>query len=146
MPPPVVALIVALAMWGETHFARPLVGASPLLAALAVLCIVGGIGTVGLGFRSFFRAKTTIDPVHVERASALVTSGIYAVTRNPMYVGLSAVLAGWMLCLADPWVIAGPVFVVLYITRFQIIPEERLLVARFGADFEAYCTRVRRWL
>jgi protein-S-isoprenylcysteine O-methyltransferase Ste14 len=133
-------------MWGEEQFRLRPMTEVPVAAAAAALCIVVGIAIVALGFRSFGLAKTTIDPVHVERASSLVTTGIYRVTRNPMYVGLTSVLLGWALRLSDVWTVAGPIFFALYITRFQIVPEERLLGAKFGAAYEDYCARVRRWL
>ena len=75
-----------------------------------------------------------------------MASGVYTVTRNPMYVGLLLVLSGWAIFLSN--VVAFiflPVFVV-YMNRFQIVPEEKTLASRFRRNFEAYQSRVRRWL
>ena len=72
--------------------------------------------------------------------------GVYALTRNPMYLGLLLVLTGWAIFLSN---VLGFVFLpafVLYISRFQIAPEERALTSLFGRDFVAYKSRVRRWL
>jgi protein-S-isoprenylcysteine O-methyltransferase Ste14 len=55
-------------------------------------------------------------------------------------------LLSWAVHLATPWSIVGPLFFVLYITRLQIVPEERAMAARFGADYLDYKKRVRRWL
>ena len=75
----------------------------------------------------------------------MVTSGVYRVSRNPMYAGLLLGLAGWALHLAHPLpFVVLPLFVA-YLNRFQIAPEERWLAERFGADFTAYQSRVRRW-
>ena len=79
-------------------------------------------------------------------AEDLVTDGIYAHSRNPMYVGQALLLAAWAVWLAHALAPLGAVAFVLYITRFQILPEERALAARFGDDWRAYRARVRRWL
>jgi protein-S-isoprenylcysteine O-methyltransferase Ste14 len=95
---------------------------------------------------AFRRANTTINPVKIEAASSIVTNGIYRYTRNPMYVGLTLLLAGWAIHIAVPFVLLGPLVFILYITRFQIIPEERVLTSKFGGEYRKYQERVRRWL
>jgi protein-S-isoprenylcysteine O-methyltransferase Ste14 len=99
-----------------------------------------------LGVWAFRQAKTTINPVAPEKASSVVTGGIYSCTRNPMYVGLTAVLVGWAIWLSPPWVLFGPVAFMLYMTRFQIIPEEHVMSSKFGRAYDDYRQRVRRWL
>jgi protein-S-isoprenylcysteine O-methyltransferase Ste14 len=109
------------------------------LAGLGVLVAV-------LGMLAFRRAKTTINPVNIGAASSIVTSGVYRYTRNPMYVGLALMLVGWAVHIAVPFVLVGPVVFILFITRFQIIPEERVLTSKFGGEYRKYQERVRRWL
>jgi len=75
-----------------------------------------------------------------------VSSGIYAVTRNPMYVGLLLVLIALAIFLSSPWTLVGPAAYFLYIGRFQIAPEERALTALFGTEYTEYLSKVRRWL
>ena len=101
---------------------------------------------VVLGAIAFRRAGTTVNPLHPENASALVVRGIYRLTRNPMYLGMLILLVGWAVLLANfiPWIFL-PGFV-LYMNRFQIGPEERMLASMFGNDFTLYRSRVRRWL
>ena len=78
--------------------------------------------------------------------TALVAVGVYKLTRNPMYLGMLLMLIGWAIFLSNVVAFAFlPVFV-LYINRFQIEPEERVLALKFGSEFAAYQTRVRRWL
>lgn len=113
----------------------------PLAAVLAVT----GIGFDLAGIVAFRRARTTVNPLRPEKASTLVTDGVYGITRNPMYVGMACLLLAWACWLAGAWTFAGPVLFVAYITRFQIVPEERVLRERFG-DYAAYSSRVRRWL
>jgi len=79
-------------------------------------------------------------------ATALVTSAAYHHTRNPMYLGLVAFLLAWAVYLAVPWTLIGPLAFVLFITRFQIIPEERVLLQKFGDAYKAYQRQVRRWI
>ena len=75
-----------------------------------------------------------------------LTTGLYRVTRNPMYLGMLLVLFGWAVFLSNlAALLIAPLFA-LYITRFQIIPEERVLAEKFGAAFMAYQSQVRRWL
>ncbi len=143
IPPPVVMLTSALVMW---LMPQSLQQREPWRAA-AALFVVGLAG--GLGFsalRAFRRANTTVDPIHINRASALVTTGIFRFTRNPMYLALALLLVAWALWCRGLWVWCGPLAFVVFIDRLQIIPEERAILERFGADYQRYCQRVRRWL
>ena len=146
IPPPVVALLIAGAMWGISLVA-PLfeVPASIRVVAAATIALAG-VGFTSAGIISFRRARTTINPLKPETASALVCSGIYGMTRNPMYVGLLFVLFAWAVFLSSAWALLGPLALVLYLNRFQIAPEERVLSAMFGSGYSAYKSRVRRWL
>jgi protein-S-isoprenylcysteine O-methyltransferase Ste14 len=146
LPPPVLAALLAWAMWGLCP-AEPMIplpdAARPWLAI--------GIAAVGvsfdlLGLLAFRRRRTTVNPLAPHRTSALVTDGVYRVTRNPMYVGLLLLLTAWAVHLASLWGFAGPAVFVPYMTRFQIRPEERVLARRFGDEFAAYAAAVRRWL
>jgi protein-S-isoprenylcysteine O-methyltransferase Ste14 len=146
VPPPVVALLIGVAMWfvaGQSE--SPQLPVAVRVVAFVVIALVGG-ATALAGDLEFKRARTTINPFKPENSTALVTSGIYRFTRNPMYVGLTLVLLGWAAFLCSAWALAGPVAFVLYIGRFQIAPEERALSNRFGAAYAEYTARVRRWL
>lgn len=84
--------------------------------------------------------------MHPDKASALVITGVFRVTRNPMYLGLLLFLIGWAILLAHPVAaLVVPAFVA-YIDRFQIRPEEAALTDRFGARYKEYARTVRRWL
>ena len=154
IPPPVVALCLALLMWLVASAALPFTPAfelpfshrAGLRAGLAAGCVVIGQGISMAGMVSFRRARTTLNPLNPGAASALVRSGIFRLTRNPMYLGLLLTLAGWSAWLWSPVsLLFLPVFV-LYVNRFQIDPEERALARLFGAEFAAYRTRVRKWV
>ncbi len=146
IPPPVVALTLALFMWltpavlGSEQIPYP----ARALGAFVLACVGQGIAIAGM--LAFRRAKTTVSPVKASLASSLVVSGVYRYTRNPMYLGLLLTLLAWAAFLASPSAALWVVAYVLYITRFQIVPEERVLGSLFGAEYEAYKVRVRRWL
>jgi protein-S-isoprenylcysteine O-methyltransferase Ste14 len=146
IPPPIVAVLISLAMWALARIS-PAINIDPRLrGAIAAAFFAFGGCVAAMGMLAFRRARTTINPVKVEDASSIVTSGIYRRTRNPMYVGLTSLLLGWTVFLAAPLALLGPLVFVLFTARFQIIPEERALTLKFGRDFTDYQARVRRWL
>ena len=146
VPPPVVALILAVAMWFASSYGPALdVPVFVRVASGIVIALLGGVISIA-GTVSFRMAKTTVNPMKPEKTSSLVTSGVYRFTRNPMYLGMLLVLVGWAAYLCSPWSLAGPVLFFAYIGRFQIAPEERVLSGMFGEAYVAYCEKVRRWL
>jgi protein-S-isoprenylcysteine O-methyltransferase Ste14 len=146
VPPLLVALIVALAMGGIASFTPTLDIDGMLRAAVAIVVAAAGIAVGLAGILAFRRATTTVNPMTPGNASSLVTGGIYRVTRNPMYVGVAIVLVAWAVFLASPWALVGVLAFVAYLTRFQIVPEEKALASRFGDAYASYAARVRRWL
>jgi len=146
IPPPVILAIFAGAaglsawLWPEAsvRFAGQAVAAAALLAA--------GIGVITAGILQFRRARTTLNPLQPEAATALVDRGIFALTRNPMYLGMALALAALAVWLGNPGGAVAWVGFIAFITRFQIAPEERALRANFGEDFVAYARRARRWI
>ena len=146
VPPPLVALLIAAAMWGIS-LATPLTNVpARIRLGIAITIALTGVATAISGVAAFRRAKTTVNPLKPETSSSLVTSGIYRLTRNPMYVGLAMVLIAWAIFLSSAWTFLGPLVFVLYMTRFQIMPEERVLLGMFGETYSAYQAKVRRWL
>ncbi len=146
IPPLLLVLIVAAAMWGMSTLGSsvPLDDTVRRVAA-GVIFVIGILFPVA-GVMAFRSAKTTVDPRTPEASSALVCSGIYRYSRNPMYVGFAFWLLAWGIFLGPGLGLLGVVFFVLYMNRFQIAPEERALRALFGDEFRAYEQRVRRWL
>lgn len=146
IPPIPLALCFGGLMWLVSRFVPGLrieVPGMPI-AALA-LAAAGGALSLG-GVMAFRTARTTVNPLHPERASTMVTAGVYRLSRNPMYAGLLLALAGWALHLSHPLAFLFPPLFFACMNRFQILPEERALTAKFGADYLEYAKRVRRWL
>jgi protein-S-isoprenylcysteine O-methyltransferase Ste14 len=133
-------------MWLVARFSPELSIELPgRLAAAFALATAGAVVALA-GVAEFRRVRTTVNPLRPERASALVTSGVFRWTRNPMYLGLALGLAGVAVGLSNLGaMVLLPAFVA-WIDRLQIVPEERALLANFGAAFTDYTARVRRWL
>lgn len=115
-------------------------------SAFSLLLTLAGLALAYAGRQSFRRAKTTANPMRPEQSSALVMDGVYRYTRNPMYLGLLLVLLGFAVYLAALYSLSGPLVFVLYLSYFQIKPEEQILQQKFGDAYRDYCQRVRRWL
>ena len=144
---PPVLFLAALLLGCLLEYALPLGpgllhGSLVQLAAGAVL-IGSGTALLAAAMRKFNAAGTNVPTVLP--STALVTTGIYGRTRNPIYLGLSAVYAGLAVGLNAWWAILllAPVLVILQIGVIK--REERYLEGRFGDDYRAYCARVRRW-
>jgi protein-S-isoprenylcysteine O-methyltransferase Ste14 len=94
----------------------------------------------------FIHRKTSVLPTANANATALVQTGLYAYSRNPMYVAFALLLSAISLYfLSFAGFILVPAFVV-FLDRFQIQPEERLMMEKFGKEFEDYQQKVRRWV
>jgi protein-S-isoprenylcysteine O-methyltransferase Ste14 len=146
IPPLALVVICAVAMWG---LARGLpLGALDFPAAdwLALGLALTGLVIAFAGVQAFRRHATTVNPMHPQRSTSVVRDGVYGLTRNPMYLGFLFALLGWGLYLGQLSALPLLIPFMVWLTRFQIIPEERALRDRFGADYEHYCRAVRRWI
>ncbi len=146
VPPPVLMIGVALLMWLAAKYTQGLAWSGTTRFTAAAAFAAAGIAFNVAGFRAIRYAGSTIDPTRPAAASTLVISGPFRFSRNPMYVGFTLMLLAWAAWLQSPWVFAGPLVFVLCLTRWQIVPEERALRAKFGSTYSEYETRVRRWL
>jgi len=146
LPPPLVMLLCGAAAWAAARALPALIVPLPGRGALAIAVFALGLAIELIAAARFFRARTTVSPLSPQKATTLVTGGLNRISRNPMYVGQALLLAGWALWLAHALAPLGAVAYVLWITRFQILPEERALAARFGEDYAAYRARTPRWL
>jgi protein-S-isoprenylcysteine O-methyltransferase Ste14 len=135
IPPPIIAVLIAVAMWGISLITPLLAVSSTYQIPLAMAIASVGVALALAGSISFHQAKTTVNPLKPEAASSLVSSGIYQFTRNPMYLGMLMVLLAWAVYLSSPWALLGLVAFVIYIDRFQIAPEEKALTTLFGTDY-----------
>jgi len=146
IPPVAVFVVTGAAMWALDRW---LSAASLVLPGAAVLALLLAIVGTGFGVSALVRFRqhdTTFHPGKPGEASAMVTTGVYRLTRNPMYLALACLLAAWAFRLGNlAALLCVPLFMA-YITRFQIMPEERALAALFGDSYRHYQSEVRRWI
>ena len=116
---------------------RPIAWAGLILTVLSLVLAVASMGHLLL-------RRTSIDPAG--QPSRLVTGGVYALSRNPAYLSLVLLHAGLALILAAPVALVMLLPLLVVVDRMVIPFEERMLSRRFGAEFDAYRRRVRRWL
>ena len=146
VPPPIVMMLFGLAAFGAARALPALSFRWPLQVPMACALLLVGLGLNLLPKVAFKRARTTVNPLRPQAATALVTSGVYRYTRNPMYLGHACLLLALACALANAAAfLAMPAFV-LYVTRFQILPEERFLSGRFPDAYAALSRRAPRWL
>lgn len=146
IPPLVVWLVVALVMLGVTWAVPQVSFALPGRLALALALAAAGAALAFAGVVAFRAQRTTVNPLDPGASTSVVSGGVYRWSRNPMYLGFLLALAGWAAFLSNAIaILLLPVFAG-YMTRFQIVPEERILLAKFGAGYEQYRSRVRRWI
>lgn len=144
--PPTVVLVFALTMWLTAYAFPGLSTPLPGNNVLAIFFALAGITSGAAGIIAFNRASTTFNPVRPHKAACIVSEGVFRFSRNPMYLGMLLLLAGWAAYLAHPLVFLFLPSFVAYMNRFQIIPEERALAEKFGAPFISYLNTVRRWI
>lgn len=146
IPPPLVVLASGAAAWVISELTPALAISFSGQAVLGLLAAALGVAIAAAGILAFSKARTTVSPIKPSATTALVVTGIYNRTRNPMYLGMAVMLLGWTIILGHPGGLAGIALFIAYIDRFQIRPEERALQALFGDAFTEYCARVRRWI
>ncbi|MBB3106020.1 protein-S-isoprenylcysteine O-methyltransferase Ste14 [Psychrobacter luti] len=146
IPPVAQVIITAAAMYGIAKIMPSLQFSLSGSTVLAVSLGVIGMSLGVMGVTQFRKAQTTPNPQALEKVSSLVTNGIYRYSRNPMYLGLVLILLGWAFYLSHFLAfVLLPVFI-LYMTRFQIQPEEQVMARKFGKTYQAYLNKVRRWI
>lgn len=146
IPPLLAALGIGLAMLGVSRAAPELSFA--LSGGLAIALSLAALGAILAlaAVVAFRRERTTVNPMTPDASSSVVSSGVYRYSRNPMYLGFLLALAGWAVYLSNAAAAVLPVAFVAYMNQYQIKPEERALLAKFGPSFLHYMSRVRRWV
>ena len=145
IPPLVLVLLFGCGMLFISKLFPLFMLSIPSNIPIGILIASIGIIAAFIGVIEFRKAKTTVDPRHPEKPEALVTTGIYKISRNPMYLSFLIALFGWFFILENIGALLLLPTFVLYMNRFQIKPEERFLLQKFGSNYSQYCSKVRRW-
>lgn len=146
IPPPLVMLLFMVTVFGFDKIMPFTLFYLPWLTYILVISLVTLGGVIALwGVKEFKDAKTTVNPLKPESSSSLVSSGIYQYTRNPMYLGLLLILLSVVIYTQHPLGLVSALGFVSYMNRFQIEPEEKMLVKLFGDEFVDYSNQVKRW-
>ena len=144
IPPPIVTLISALAIYFTRNLFPNHHGL--IIDVFSILLLICGIIIIRTAFLLFKNRQTTINPLNLTKTSSLVNTGIFKYTRNPMYLGMVFIL----LSIALKFNLYGGIIVIFlffsFITKFQIIPEEKAMENLFGQEYEKYKETTRRWL
>ena len=144
IPPPIVTLVFGLSI----YFSRGIFQAVEIKYSfyIGILLLILGLAVLIFAVRLFRKDKTTVNPLSPEQATKLVTDGIFKYSRNPMYLGMALILCSLAVIFN---LIGGIILIALfcfYITKFQIIPEERAMSNLFAQDFDQYKQVTRRWI
>ena len=144
IPPPIIALIIGIIISASSAIIKPfnIYG----IEFVAIVIMAGSFLIIILSINKFKKENTTINPMDLTQTIKLVVTGTFALSRNPMYLGLAGILIGVTLFL-KAWLgfIAIPIFI-MYINKYQIAPEEKILTEKFKDDYISYCSTVKRWI
>ena len=144
IPPPIIALICIVINYLSTYLINPI--KFPNIEIIGGLILFLGVATSMLATLLFRKDKTTVNPMNPEETTTLVTTGIFSITRNPMYLGSFLSISSTVLFFGSWFGIIILMFFVWYITKFQIIPEEEAMEKLFGNKYDEYRQNVRRWI
>tara|TARA_R100001143_G_scaffold52289_2_gene47251 strand:- start:19089 stop:19550 length:462 start_codon:yes stop_codon:yes gene_type:complete len=146
IPPVFVFIIAALLIWIASKY-LPSIEIPDMIRWIIVLIFLLFGAVMGVsGVYSFFKNETTVNPLEPQKATSLVGSGVYKISRNPMYLALALVLIAFAVYLESLWSLLIVLLFMTYMTRFQIFPEERAMIQLFGEQYTDYMNRVRRWI
>ena len=144
IPPPIVTLVFAALIYFSNKWSPSIVFSGQSIISLFLMTV--GFIVLLIAISAFIKLKTTINPLKPEDATFLVTTGIFRLSRNPMYLGLLLLIISlWVKTGAVSGFILVPSFVA-YLNYFQIAPEERAMKKLFADSYNAYCLKVRRWI
>jgi protein-S-isoprenylcysteine O-methyltransferase Ste14 len=142
--PPVVYFAPFTLMWALQLWRPWMIPGGTTLSVAGLALMVGGIALMLWSVVTFRRAHTTVIPW--EHVSAMLTTGPFAFTRNPIYLGDAITYLGGSLLIHSWWPLLALPGVIWVMRRNVIDREERYLTERFGSSYRDYQKRVRRWL
>ncbi len=146
VPPPVIALLCVLGMYFLDRVFPSFGGGASTAWLIAVVLVTLASLIAIMALVQFKRARTTIHPNVPHNTRQIVTSGVYSMTRNPMYLALVMMIFAAGIAMQNSAVFLFVPASVWYLNRYQIVPEERILESKFGDQYRAYKAKTRRWI
>ena len=146
IPPPVYALCAAVFMWLGNRYAPAIRWIAPPWNQFGWILIALGLALDLYSILIFIRTRTTVNPLRPGNATQLVVSGVYRISRNPMYLGMVLSLTGWAWLLGSPTCLLLVLLFDRVLVIVQIAPEEIALRDLFGTSYGDYSKQVNRWI
>jgi len=145
-PPPLFyVLIFMISIYVQQQYPLPFLFLDTDVALVSgMISVLAGVTIVLPALIRFLKTKNTL--ITIRPASSLQTSGIYSLTRNPMYLGLLMIYIGIGFLKGNLWTFMFIPLVILVVTSFVIVHEEKYLSRTFGNDYIEYKRKVRRWI
>tara|TARA_A100001015_G_scaffold20534_1_gene23508 strand:+ start:847 stop:1290 length:444 start_codon:yes stop_codon:yes gene_type:complete len=141
IPPPIVTIIILSIIYlfdiNEYNLNTDII--SVVILFIGIIFIISAV-------IQFINRKTTVNPTKPHKTTTLVITGIYKVTRNPMYLGMLLIIISFAFYKTSIISLVLIPFFIFYINKFQIEPEEYEMRKKFGKEYEDYCKKVDRWI
>ena len=138
-----IPFLIGMAIQFVVPFSLPQGIVRQVLIPVGIVLIIIGISFIVLARREFAHFNQPTDPGHP--TSKVINTGVFAISRNPLYLGSVIVFLGLALALNMLWVLVTLLLSIIICLYVLIIPEEEYLTAKFGEEYKAYATSVRRW-
>ena len=139
-----IPFLIGIIMQFVVPFSLPQGKFEQVLIPLGIGLIITGIGFIVLARREFAHFDQPTDPGHP--TNKIVKTGVFSISRNPLYLGSAVVFGSIALALNMPWALVTLLLSIIICHYVLIIPEERYLAAKFGEEYKEYVASVHRWL
>jgi len=144
IPPPIIVIFLISAVYFSSNLT---IGFDlPFKKTLSLLLLFIGLLIIFIPVFQFIKSKTTINPQSFKNVNNLVSSGIFKISRNPMYLGMLIIISSTVVYYFNYFSIFAPFIFYFWINEFQIKREEKKLEEKFGSDYMKYKSQTRRWI
>ena len=144
IPPPIIVIFLILAVYFSSNLT---IGFDlPFKKTISLLLLFIGLLIIFIPVFQFIKSKTTINPQSFKNVNNLVSSGIFKISRNPMYLGMLIIISSTVVYYFNYFSIFAPFIFYFWINEFQIKREEKKLEEKFGSDYKKYKSKTKRWI
>ncbi len=144
IPPPLIVVFLTTLVYLSSNF---IIGFElPFRTQISILLLLIGLSVLFIPVFQFFKSKTTINPQNFKNVNNLVSSGIFKISRNPMYLGMLIIIMSTVVYYFNYFSVLTPFIFYFWINEFQIKREEKKLEEKFGSDYKKYKSKTRRWI